>query len=241
MTAALADPAELPRRSPVYRRLVEAGARFEVHADAAVAVDFGDRARERAAAERCGLADLSTLPRCGFKGAGTVDWLRGQGLIIPEDSNRAQRQADGTLAARLSPAEVLLLADPFAVSERLQRLGAAWAATDGEGEGPRGHPLPRQDSHAWFVLCGGEAAPTFAKVCAVDLRPAKFAAGSIAQTVAARVSVVVIRDDLGATLAYHVLVDSASAQYLWDCLTDAMAEFDGAPVGLAALRDLAGA
>jgi hypothetical protein len=35
------------------------------------------------------------------------------------------------------------------------------------------------------------------------------------------------------------LGDSASAEYLWDCLNDAMAEFDGAPVGLAALRGLA--
>ena len=50
---------------------------------------------------------------------------------------------------------------------------------------------------------------------------------------------VVIRDDRGGVLAYHLLGDSASAEYLWDCLNDAMAEFDGAPVGLAAVRGFA--
>jgi sarcosine oxidase subunit gamma len=40
--------------------------------------------------------------------------------------------------------------------------------------------------------------------------------------------------------AYHVLADIASGEYLWACLVDAMAEFGGAPVGLAAVRRLAG-
>jgi sarcosine oxidase subunit gamma len=40
-------------------------------------------------------------------------------------------------------------------------------------------------------------------------------------------------------LAYHVLADSASAPYLWDCLIDAMAEFGGGPVGVDELLDFA--
>jgi sarcosine oxidase subunit gamma len=36
------------------------------------------------------------------------------------------------------------------------------------------------------------------------------------------------------------LADSASAEYLWGCLADAMDEFGGTPVGLSALRQLAG-
>ena len=76
----------------------------------------------------------------------------------------------------------------------------------------------------------------FLKICAVDLRPHKFADLSIAQTSVARLSAIVIRDDRGGTLGYHLLADSASAAYLWDCLIDAMAEFDGGPLGLTALR-----
>jgi sarcosine oxidase subunit gamma len=46
--------------------------------------------------------------------------------------------------------------------------------------------------------------------------------------------------DLGGTPAFHLLADSASAEYLWTCVLDATAEFDGAPVGWTALRKLAG-
>jgi sarcosine oxidase subunit gamma len=48
----------------------------------------------------------------------------------------------------------------------------------------------------------------------------------------------IIRADLGSTLAFHLLADIASAEYLWTCVEDAIAEYDGGIVGLAALRSL---
>jgi hypothetical protein len=51
---------------------------------------------------------------------------------------------------------------------------------------------------------------------------------------------VVIRGDLGELPAFHLLGDSAAAGYMWDCLLDAMAEFGGRPVGLAALQRACG-
>ena len=50
---------------------------------------------------------------------------------------------------------------------------------------------------------------------------------------------IVIRADLGPVSAYHLLADIASAEYLWGAVLDAMSEFNGRPVGLAALRQLA--
>jgi sarcosine oxidase subunit gamma len=50
---------------------------------------------------------------------------------------------------------------------------------------------------------------------------------------------IVIRADLGQVPAFHLLADIASAEYLWGAVLDAMAEFDGGPVGLDALRKLA--
>src|SRR5262245_51119002 len=55
------------------------------------------------------LADLSLQPRSGFKGRGTPEWLESEGVALPE-INHAARQPDGTLAIRLGPREVLLLA-----------------------------------------------------------------------------------------------------------------------------------
>ena len=78
----------------------------------------------------------------------------------------------------------------------------------------------------------------FAKLCGVDLRVDHFPDLAIAQTSVARSNAIVIRDDLGATPTFHLLGDSASAAYMWDVLLDAMAEFEGAPVGLKALKAL---
>jgi sarcosine oxidase subunit gamma len=235
----LTAPDDFPRRSFVARKLAEAGARFGSLGDTAVALDFGDAAAEAEAARRLGLADLSPVPRTGFKGAGTAEWLAGQGVDVSAESNRAVRQPGGELAARLAPGEVLILGAGEAESEGLTAvLEAAWAANPLPPETPRGFPLPRRDSHAWFLVSGGAAAAMFAKLCGVDLRPEKFPDLSVAQTSVARISAIVIRDDREGTLAYHLLTDSASAEYLWDCLLDAMTEFEGRPVGLAAVRAL---
>ena len=232
------QPAQFKRRSFVTRKLVAAGANFGALSDAAVALDFGDPDGEAAAARRLGLADLSPLPRVGFKGTGTPAWLAGQGLDVPEESNRATRQDDGALAARLSPGEVLVLDALSGTGGWPERLAAAWAAEPLPPPEPRGFPVPRAETHAWFLVTGNESAAMFAKLCGVDLRPARFDHGEIAQTSVARLTGAVIRDDRGGVPAYHLLADGASAAYLWDCLTDAMAEFDGAPVGLSAVRAL---
>lgn len=232
------QPTAFRRRSFVYRKLVEAGARFREGNDAAVAMDFGSPEGESATLRRMGLVDLSPLPRIGFKGAGTADWLAAQGVAVPRESNRAERQADGGLAPRLAPGEVWVLSG-LNDEDRPDALLAAWNAEPLPPETPRGFPLPRGETHAWFRITGSESAAMFAKVGGVDLRPAKFPDGGIAQTSVARLNCVIVRDDLGDTLAFHLLCDSASAMYLWGCLLDAMAEFEGAPIGLTALRGAA--
>jgi sarcosine oxidase subunit gamma len=78
----------------------------------------------------------------------------------------------------------------------------------------------------------------FAKICGIDLRLDKFESGRIAQTSIAKMSGIILRQDFGQILGFHLLADSASADYLWDCLQDAMIEFDGGPIGLTVLRGL---
>ena len=239
-TAATLQPIDCSRRSFVYRALLTAGARFGEENEAAVAMDFGDAAAEETAARRLGLADLSPLSRTGFKGKGTAEWLTAQGVIVPPESNRAVVQGGGALAARLAPGEVLILGTLAGANDLPTSLNAAWASAPVPPKEPRGFPVPRADSHAWFLLTGACTPEMFAKLCGVDLRPGKFPVGHIAQTSIARLSGIVIRDDKGGLPAYHLLADSASAEYLWDCLRDAMSEFDGKPIGLRALRALAG-
>ncbi len=170
------------------------------------------------------LCDLSPLPRTGFKGADTARWLAAQGLRFPEAHNCATAQEDGSLLARLSPGEFLLLGRIDGASSAVERLQSAWSWA---AEAGMCFPLPRQDSHAWFHLGGLKAPEAMAKLCGIDLRPHVFAAGAIAQTSVARLNAIVIAHPSG----FYLLADSASAEYFWACLADAMAEFGGSVVG----------
>jgi sarcosine oxidase subunit gamma len=235
------DPATLKRRSFIYRKLAAAGAEFAEVNGGAVAMRYTARTENEAAtARRMGLADLSVLPHGGFKGRGTVEWLTSQGLSIGADSNRAYAQAGGELAARLAPTEIFLLDSLQGTGPLINRLNAAWQWAPAAPRPQQGYPTPRQDSHAWFMATGEKSADMFAKICGVDLHPRHCPAGTIAQTSVAKMSAIIIRADLGGTLAYHLLADIASAEYLWTCIEDAIAEYDGGIVGLAALRSLQG-
>lgn len=164
------------------------------------------------------LTDLSSVARTGFKGADTPHWLVAQGLTIPDVPNRAVVQADGSLLARLSAGEFLLLGRPEGGSGLVETLDAAWSW---EAEAGLCFPLPRRDSHAWFRLRGPAVPAMMAKLCGVDLRRHVFADGAVAQTSVARLNGIVIRQGED----FHLLADSASAEYLRACVVDAMAEF----------------
>ena len=183
------------------------------------------------------LIDLSLHPRMGIKGRGTPEWLTTRGLSLP-DPNWAERQRDGTLAVRLAPREVLLLA-PWRQSggDLVEFLDTAWSADRSPGSEPRGYPVPRADSHFWFLLTGRHVPAMLAKLCGVDFRPDRFTPLQVAQTQAVRLSVIVVRDDTDLP-AWHLLADSASADYVWTCLVDAMQEFGGKQAGFDALLAL---
>ena len=232
---AKSGPTDFARRSFVYRRLKQRGAAFAELDGAAMAMRCGTEGEDARAAGALGLADLSVLPRWGFKGRSALDWLRVQGVRGMDADNASAEQYDGASALRLSPGEVLLLPGLDGRSVFLARIAAAWSLDTAPGT----YAVPRADSHYWFVVAGVHAAAMFAKLCGVDLRPAKFADGRIAQTSIARSNAIVARRDLGATPAYDILGDSASAGFMWASLEDAMIEFGGRTVGLDALRALA--
>ncbi|MGI9509506.1 MAG: sarcosine oxidase [Geminicoccaceae bacterium] len=226
-------PTDFARRSPIERKLRASGAVFGERSHAALPIRYRGEGEE-AAARNLGLADLSVLPRIGFKGKAVLSQMNSQGLTLEFRPNRAFRQDDGSLAAVLAMTEVLLLPPLEGDAKHLQRLAADWSIDKADGA----YLLPRQDSHFWFKVTGRRAPSMFAKICAVDLRPKVFSDLSIAQTSIARSNAIVIRDDQGKTPAYHLLGDSASSGYMWDCLLDAMAEWNGRPIGSDALCGL---
>ena len=227
-------PTDAVRRSGLYRKLLASGAVFGEIEGGALPMRYRHQDDEISRAKSLGLAELSALPRIGFKGRAVLSQMNTQGVTLEFRPNRAFRQKDGTLAAVLAMTEVLLLSPLSGKAPKLAELASSWSIETADG----GYLMPRQDSHFQFLITGEHASQMFAKICGVDLRAKSFDDLAIAQTSIAKSTAIVIRDDIGGTPAFHLLGDSASAGYMWDCLLDAMDEFDGKPIGWDALLAL---
>ena len=133
---------------------------------------------------------------------------RRRGVALGAESNRAYPAPAACSTARLAPSEVLILGPLDGDAERRSPRSSTPGATTAAGV----WPVPRRDASFWFIGDAARIAPAmFAKICGVDLRPKSFANHAIAQTSVARTNAIVIRDDLGDVLAFHLLGDSASA------------------------------
>lgn len=225
----------LQRRSMLHRWHRLKGARFAEDGGSLPVVRYGTKADEVSAARGLGLCDLTTMPRTGVTGPGATDWLAHRGFRVPLSPNLATRQANGDALVRLSDNEYLLLAT------RLLRHGGSPAGFEIFSDRParRMYALPRLDSHCCLALTGTRAVELLSKICAVDLRPRVFADGGVAQTSMAHLSAIVVRHDLSECPCLLMLVSSVAAEYALEVILDAMAEFNGTPVGLHALQSCA--
>ena len=224
----MSEPANHQQRSFVYRKLAEAGAKFGEHGGQLHALELNGAGDVQKLVKGVRLCDLSPLPRVGFKGRDTFQWLRDNGVVVEGLPNRADRQEDGGLCAVLSPGEVVLLSPISGKSDLVSRLEYGWTMNTHV----RCYAVPRSSLSFEFLIMGEKSPSMFAKICGVDFRADKFAVGEIAQTSLARMNATVIREDFAGCPAYRLLGDSASAEYSWDCLIDAMDEFQGGPIGL---------
>ena len=182
------------------------------------------------ALHQCVLVDLTDLPRVGFRGQQSAAYLQARGFTLPDAPNQAVTQADGSHVARLSQTEYFILGSLADRGERIADEEARW-----ELDHSANYLLPREDSHAWLHLSGVCIAEVMAKLCGVDLRPAAFPPGAVAQTSAARINVIVINLGSKGQPAFQILFDRASLAYFKGAVLDAMAEFDGQVLGIEAL------
>jgi sarcosine oxidase subunit gamma len=128
------------------------------------------------------LIDLSLVCREGARGAGAREWLLSQGYSLPDAPNQIVASGESGAVVSLSHREFWLLQPDRQVSFGRPASEAVEAGV---------WPLYCQHSHAWLQLAGEPRAEVMAKLCGVDLSEAAFPLGSVAQTQAARVSVIV--------------------------------------------------
>ena len=228
----IAQAAQAQRRSMLHCWHREQGAEFAEFGGWLAVSHYGSAPAERLAANTAGLCDLSAMPRIGVTGSGATDWLRARGYRLPAAPNRAFRQAKGDTLVRLSDQEYLWLG-----TRMLSDIGSPFPIPDwADLPERRVYVLPRLDSHCCLGVTGNQAPELLSKVCAVDLRPQVFADGTAAQTSLVHTAAIIVRHDLRTQIAYLVLATSLAAQFVFEAILDATAEFNGKPVGLLALQ-----
>ncbi len=193
---------------------------------------YGDETGERASAQKLAICDLSLLPRCGYKGSGAGSWVS-QHLEFPAQPNQALAFSSDALIARLSRDESLIV-DSLLAPGVVEKITNKHVAEIPE----RCYALPRQDSHGLIALSGAYAPEVLATLCAVDMATRQFAPGAVAQTSLARLGAIVVRHFSSSTPLYYLFADHCAQTYLWNVLRDALAEFSGDTVGLAAMSSL---
>lgn len=179
------------------------GAALRMHGDAA-AVEL----RELAAPAMC---DLRLDPADAGALSAAENALACKLPLTPNQSIAAGAQ----VALWMGPDQWLILS-PAADAEALARALAGHAAS----------VVDVSDLRAMFELAGPNARDVLRKGCALDLHPRVFGPGDSALTALARVRVALCQVD--ARPGYRLLIERSYAVYLWDWLTDAMAEFSGA-------------
>ncbi len=229
------NPSQFQIRCPHYRTLIAEGANFIEHRDVVLVNDYGKSPDEEATqAQQLGLIDLTSYARLGFKGKQAIQWAKSQGLNIGEQNNQAYLQNDGSLVARLADTEFLVLNNLQSRQNQCALLEEQYEINNPA----KCYSVPRYNASSWLMITGKYSSEMFAKICGVDLRLKSFANLRVAQTSIARINGIIIRNDINQTPAFYLIFDSASIDYMWSCLKDAYAEFNGAPVGDKALSKL---
>ena len=163
------------------------------------------------------LQDLSLARREGVRGAGAREWLMAQRHTLPDAPNQIVASGESGFVMSLSHREFWLLQPD---SEASSGRPASEAVASGVW------PLYCQHSHAWLQLAGEPRAEIMAKLCGVDLSEAVFPLGSVAQTQAARVSVIIAaHQNENDQPVFSIFVDQSLARYLWEAIEDAMGEW----------------
>ena len=163
------------------------------------------------------LRDLSLARREGVRGAGAREWLSSQGHTLPDAPNQIVANGGSGSLMSLSHREFWLLQPD---SEASSVRPASEAVASGVW------PLYCQHSHAWLQLAGEPRAEVMAKLCGVDLSEAAFPPGSVAQTQAARVSVIIAaHQNENDQPVFSIFVDQSLARYLWEAIEDAIGEW----------------
>jgi glycine cleavage system aminomethyltransferase T len=207
--------------TPMERLARGAGARFEVRDGWNVAVEFPGGAGGTGSRDTVGWADVSHLAKVELQGpADAIDAAAGGELPFSAAVRR-----DDAWWCRLTQTRALVIG----------------AGGPGRGGGGRAGSygvdvLDVTSNFAAITLVGPLARETFARFCALDLRPQVTPVNGLRPGSVGRQPGLVIREDED---RYLFLFGWATGEYMWSVVADAGGHLGGAPIGVDALKKVA--
>jgi glycine cleavage system aminomethyltransferase T len=203
------DAGEAVAHSPMEGLARAAGARFEVRDGWNVAVDFPGSG---AGGDRVGWADVSHLAKVELQGSADT---------ISELPFGTAVRRDDAWWCRLTQTRALVI-------------GARPELTEADD-------LKIVDvtcNFAAITLVGPQGRETFARFCALDLRPKVTPVGALRPGSIGRQPGLLIREDED---RYLFLFGWATGEYMWSVVADAAGHLGGGPIGVDALREVSAA
>lgn len=231
--AAVADGRFSPlARSPMERDARAAGARFEVRDRWNVAVGYTSAEQEREAARRvAGWADVSHLGKIELHAS--PDDMR---AIVGGVTGGATLELGRGLRARdawwlpLTGDRALVVCETGATAGLRERMQEAAGSAGGLVS-----VVDATTKLAALTLVGPRARDIFARLTALDLRPAVTPVHGLRPGSVARTPGLVLRE---AEERWLVLFGAALGHYMWTVVADAGGHLGGAPIGVDALEAL---
>ena len=167
-----------------------------------------------------GICDISSVGKLDIQGAEALEALsKVFSLSEPLEAGKAQSCSNPTSADDQLTVVGLTYDDALVISSP-QDVGPVG---DFLKENIKGcaHLVDITSTHAGMLVSGPLAYRLLSKLAELDLNPIVFADGSCAQGKAAEVYVIVLRSDIGNTLAYQLYVQRDYGEYLWEALLHA--------------------
>jgi sarcosine oxidase, subunit gamma len=210
------------RRSPVHELLEHHVTRWVRVGDAHIAARLGGAKEEEEAARELALCDLSALAKLGVRGPDAENWLRAQGLEMPNELYETRPLPDGGILARVGTDQFML--ESGVSGETVATLAARLGAGT-----PGAYPVERQE--ATFLLVGRRTREVLAQTCGIDF--AETPPLRLIYTRIAGVSSAILPETVGGQTAYRLWVDPSYAPDLWHSLATIVEELGGRAVGAA--------